>query len=203
MALFSTAGADAVHLSAGAEDGNGVKCQVERCPGSVSRWAHLNVLHAPAGCAIKVWSIASLQHCRCSGWPTLFLAGAACRDTLTIFICVCACVCAAGRPASATSDSEDENPEALQPLRPPRPLGNYGLCEQGEPASLHLTTPPPSPREAERSAVVINQPAPLTSPRQPSADTAAHSSDSVRIPIWASRQDNGAVRQQVIVETVV
>lgn len=37
MALFSTAGADAVHLSAGAEDGNGVKRQVEHCPGSVSR----------------------------------------------------------------------------------------------------------------------------------------------------------------------
>lgn len=96
---------------------------------------------------------------------------------------LCPCVCAAGRPASTTSDSEDENPEALQPVRPLRPLGNYSLCEQGEPASLHLTTPPPSPREAERSAVVINQPAPLTSPRQASADTAAHSSDSVRIPI--------------------
>lgn len=87
---------------------------------------------------------------------------------------------AAARPASVTSDSEDENPEALQPLRPPRPLGNYSLCEQAEPDSSRLTTPPPSPREAERGAVVINQPAPLTSPRQASADTAAHSSDSVR-----------------------
>ncbi|CAG07391.1 unnamed protein product [Tetraodon nigroviridis] len=83
-----------------------------------------------------------------------------------------------GRPSSATSDSEDENPEALQPLRPPRPLGNYTLGEQGGPGSLDLTTPPPSPREAERSTVVINQPAPLSSPRQASADTAAHSSDS-------------------------
>nr|ABF22439.1 coiled-coil transcriptional coactivator [Takifugu rubripes] len=83
-----------------------------------------------------------------------------------------------GRPASATSDSEDENPEALQPLRPPRPLGNYSLCEQGELELLRLATPPPSPREAERSAVVINQPAPLTSPHQASAETAAHSSDS-------------------------
>lgn len=35
--LFPTTGADAVHLSAGAEDRNGVKCQVERCSGSVSR----------------------------------------------------------------------------------------------------------------------------------------------------------------------
>ncbi|XP_011620172.2 calcium-binding and coiled-coil domain-containing protein 1 [Takifugu rubripes] len=83
-----------------------------------------------------------------------------------------------GRPASATSDSEDENPEALQPLHPPRPLGNYSLCEQGELELLRLATPPPSPREAERSAVVINQPAPLTSPHQASAETAAHSSDS-------------------------
>ncbi|XP_034551097.1 calcium-binding and coiled-coil domain-containing protein 1 isoform X2 [Notolabrus celidotus] len=83
-----------------------------------------------------------------------------------------------GRPGSALSDSEDENPEALQPLRPSRPLGHYSLCEQGEPDSLLLATPPPSPREMERSAVVINQPAPLSSPRQAGADTLAHSSDS-------------------------
>ncbi|KAM6983166.1 calcium-binding and coiled-coil domain-containing protein 1 [Tautogolabrus adspersus] len=83
-----------------------------------------------------------------------------------------------GRPGSALSDSEDENPEALQPLRPPRPLGHYSLCEQGEPDSLLLATPPPSPRETERSTVVINQPAPLSSPRQASTDTLAHSSDS-------------------------
>lgn len=89
---------------------------------------------------------------------------------------LCPCFYTAGRPASATSDSEDENPEAL---RPPRPLGNYSLCEQGELESLHLATPPPSPREVERSAVVINQPAPLTSPRQSGAETAVHSSDSV------------------------
>lgn len=83
-------------------------------------------------------------------------------------------------PASALSDSEDENPEALQPLRPPRPLGHYSLCEQGQPDSLLLGTPPPSPREVERSTVVINQPAPLSSPRQADADRQAHSSDSVR-----------------------
>ncbi|KAM8862363.1 calcium-binding and coiled-coil domain-containing protein 1 isoform 2-T3 [Spinachia spinachia] len=81
-------------------------------------------------------------------------------------------------PASVLSDSEDENPEALQPLRPPRPLGHYGLCEQGQPDSLHLATPPPSPREVERSTVVINQPAPLSLQRQTDADTQAHSSDS-------------------------
>lgn len=92
----------------------------------------------------------------------------------------CPCLHPAGRPGSALSDSEDENPEALQPLRPTRPLGHYGLCEQGEPEALNLTTPPPSPREVERSVVVINQPAPLSSPRQADADTLPHSSDSVR-----------------------
>lgn len=93
---------------------------------------------------------------------------------------LCQCFYPAGRPGSALSDSEDENPEALQPLRPPRPLGHYSLCEQGEPDSLLLATPPSSPREAERSAVVINQPAPLSSPHQAGSDTLAHSSDSVR-----------------------
>ncbi|XP_059188439.1 calcium-binding and coiled-coil domain-containing protein 1 [Centropristis striata] len=87
-------------------------------------------------------------------------------------------IASTGRPGSALSDSEDENPEALQPLRPPRPLGHYSLCEQGQPDSLLLASPPPSPREAERSAVVINQPAPLCSPHQADADTLVHSSDS-------------------------
>ncbi|XP_034446691.1 calcium-binding and coiled-coil domain-containing protein 1 isoform X2 [Hippoglossus hippoglossus] len=89
-----------------------------------------------------------------------------------------ALIASTGRPDSVLSDSEDENPEALQPLRPPRPLGHYSLCEQGQPDSLLLATPPPSPREMERSAVVINQPAPLSSPRQANADTLSHSSDS-------------------------
>lgn len=84
----------------------------------------------------------------------------------------------ADRPSSVLSDSEDENPEALQPIRPPRPLGHYSLCEQGQPDSLLLATHPPSPREMERSTVVINQPAPLCSPHQTDADTLAHSSDS-------------------------
>lgn len=100
MALFSTAGADAVHLSAGAEDGNGVKCQVEHCPGSLSRWAELNALHAPAACAIKVWTMAPPpQHCRCSGWATLFRTGAACWDTLTTFLSVLASARQADPPA--------------------------------------------------------------------------------------------------------
>lgn len=83
-----------------------------------------------------------------------------------------------GRPESGLSDSEDENPEALQPLRPPRPLGHYSLCEQGQPDSLLLATPPSSPREMESRAVVINQPAPFSSPHQARVDTLPHSSDS-------------------------
>lgn len=97
------------------------------------------------------------------------------------------------RPGSALSDSEDENPEALQPLRPPRPLGHYSLCEQGQSNSLLLTTPPPSPREVERSAVVINQPAPLSSPHQAGADTLAHSSDSVRQAISSVQHHHSVI----------
>ncbi|KAG7519078.1 hypothetical protein JOB18_000827 [Solea senegalensis] len=89
-----------------------------------------------------------------------------------------ALIASTGRPESVSSDSEDENPEALQPLRPPRPLGHYSLCEQGQPDTLLLATPPNSLREMERSTVVINQPAPLSSPHQASTDTLAHSSDS-------------------------
>ncbi|XP_075898013.1 calcium-binding and coiled-coil domain-containing protein 1 [Nelusetta ayraudi] len=81
-------------------------------------------------------------------------------------------------PTASPSDSEDEDPEALRPVRPPRPLGRYGLCEQGEAEASQLATPPPSPRGGERRAVVINQPAPLAAPRQAGADTLAHSSDS-------------------------
>ncbi|KAM3616973.1 uncharacterized protein V6R79_000367 [Siganus canaliculatus] len=98
-----------------------------------------------------------------------------------------------GRPGSALSDSEDENPEALQPLRQPRPVGHYSLCEQGEPDSFLLATPPPSPREVERSAVVINQPAPLSSPHQAGGDTLGHSSDSEEEadPLPCGRQSSG------------
>ncbi|KAM7411894.1 hypothetical protein PAMA_021730 [Pampus argenteus] len=98
-----------------------------------------------------------------------------------------------GHPDSASSDSEDENPEALQPLRPPRPLGHYSLCEQGQSNSLLLTTPPPSPKEVERSAVVINQPAPLSSPHQAGADTLVHSSDSEEEsdPLQCGRHSSG------------
>ncbi|CAJ1085177.1 calcium-binding and coiled-coil domain-containing protein 1 isoform X1 [Xyrichtys novacula] len=98
-----------------------------------------------------------------------------------------------GQPGSAFSDSEDENPEALQPLRPARPLGHYSLCEQSEPDSLLLATPPPSPREMERSAVVINQPAPLSLPRQAGTDTLAHSSDSEEEsdPLQCGRHSSG------------
>ncbi|XP_078144657.1 calcium-binding and coiled-coil domain-containing protein 1 [Centroberyx gerrardi] len=87
-------------------------------------------------------------------------------------------IASTGRPDSPLSDSEDENPEALQPLRPSRPLGHYSLCEQGQSDSLLLTTPPPSPRDLDRGLVVINQPAPLSSPHQAGGDTLAHSSES-------------------------
>ncbi|XP_056129690.1 calcium-binding and coiled-coil domain-containing protein 1 isoform X2 [Lampris incognitus] len=82
-----------------------------------------------------------------------------------------------GRPDSSLSDSEDENPEALQPPRHSRPLGHYSLCEQGQPDFLLLATPP-SPRDQDRGAVVISQPAPLSLPRQAGSDTLAHSSES-------------------------
>uniref|UniRef100_A0A096LT82 Calcium binding and coiled-coil domain 1a n=1 Tax=Poecilia formosa TaxID=48698 RepID=A0A096LT82_POEFO len=84
----------------------------------------------------------------------------------------------AGRPETALSDSEDESPEALQILHPPRSLGHYSLCEQGQPDSLLLSIPAVAPRDADRSAVVINQPAPLSLPHQANADTLPHSSDS-------------------------
>lgn len=102
-------------------------------------------------------------------------------------------IASTGCPESVLSDSEDENPEALQILHPPRPLGHYSLCEQGQPDSLVLSTPPPSPREVDRSAVVINQPAPLALPHQASADTLAHSSDSEEEsdPIQCGRNSSG------------
>ncbi|XP_008286512.1 calcium-binding and coiled-coil domain-containing protein 1 [Stegastes partitus] len=102
-------------------------------------------------------------------------------------------IASTGRPDSVLSDSEDENPEALQILHPPRPLGHYSLCEQGQPDSLLLSTPPPSPRDVDRSAVVINQPAPLSLPHQAGADTLAHSSDSEEEsdPLQCGRNSSG------------
>ncbi|XP_026223911.1 calcium-binding and coiled-coil domain-containing protein 1 isoform X2 [Anabas testudineus] len=102
-------------------------------------------------------------------------------------------IASTGHPDSTLSDSEDENPEALQPLRPPRPLGHYSLCEQGQPDSLLLATPPASPREMERTTVVINQPAPLSSPHQAGTDTLPHSSDSEEDsdPLECGRRSSG------------
>ncbi|XP_016366303.1 calcium-binding and coiled-coil domain-containing protein 1-like [Sinocyclocheilus rhinocerous] len=77
------------------------------------------------------------------------------------------------------SDSEDENPEALQNAHSSGPLNHYSLCEQPQADLLLPATPPPSPRHPSgMDAVVINQPAPLSSPHQPSAHTHAHSSES-------------------------
>ncbi|XP_038143327.1 calcium-binding and coiled-coil domain-containing protein 1 [Cyprinodon tularosa] len=87
-------------------------------------------------------------------------------------------IASTGCPETALSDSEDESPEALQILHPQRSLGHYSLCEQGQPESQLLSTPPLSPRDMDRSVVVINQPAPLSLPHQGNTDTLPHSSDS-------------------------
>uniref|UniRef100_A0A3P9KBH5 Calcium binding and coiled-coil domain 1a n=1 Tax=Oryzias latipes TaxID=8090 RepID=A0A3P9KBH5_ORYLA len=69
-----------------------------------------------------------------------------------------------GSPASVPS--EDESPEPLEIHHPPQNVGHYSLCEHGQPDSLHLATPPQSPKEANRRLVVISQPAPLSLPHQ-------------------------------------
>lgn len=80
------------------------------------------------------------------------------------------------------SDSEDENPEALQDAHSSGPLNHYSLCEQPQADLLLPATPPPSPRHpSSMNTVVISQPAPLSSPHQPSAHTHTHSSESVRV----------------------
>uniref|UniRef100_A0A3P9IMG9 Calcium binding and coiled-coil domain 1a n=1 Tax=Oryzias latipes TaxID=8090 RepID=A0A3P9IMG9_ORYLA len=71
-----------------------------------------------------------------------------------------------GSPASVPSESEDESPEPLEIHHPPQNVGHYSLCEHGQPDSLHLATPPQSPKEANRRLVVISQPAPLSLPHQ-------------------------------------
>ncbi|XP_017270667.1 calcium-binding and coiled-coil domain-containing protein 1 [Kryptolebias marmoratus] len=102
-------------------------------------------------------------------------------------------IASTGGPDPAVSDSEDESPEVLQILHSPRTLGHYSLCEQGQPDSLLLSTPPPSPRDMDRSAVVINQPAPLSLPHQAAANTLAHSSDSEEEsdPVQCGRKSSG------------
>lgn len=148
----STTGADAVHLSAGAEDGNGVRCQVEHCPGSISRWVELqmNLLHASAERAIKVWPMVPWKHRRCSGWPTLFLAGAACRDTLTALSYDC---------VSAQQVDPPAWPLTLRTriLRPSSPSARQGLWETTACASRASPNPrdsPPllHPQERQRGA---------------------------------------------------
>uniref|UniRef100_A0A1A8EAZ6 Calcium binding and coiled-coil domain 1 n=1 Tax=Nothobranchius kadleci TaxID=1051664 RepID=A0A1A8EAZ6_NOTKA len=101
-------------------------------------------------------------------------------------------VASTGCPDAALSDSEDESLEALQLLHSPRTLGHYSLCEQGQHDSMLLSTPPSSPRDVNRSAVVINQPAPLSLPHQ-TADSQAHSSDSEEEsdPIPCGRKSSG------------
>ncbi|XP_048838833.1 calcium-binding and coiled-coil domain-containing protein 1 isoform X3 [Brienomyrus brachyistius] len=89
------------------------------------------------------------------------------------------------RPDSPVSDFEDDALEAgfrhpPPPLAPP--LGPYGLCEAPLSEALILGTPPPSPRDQCRGTVVISQPAPLSSPRQPGSDIATQSLDSEEEP---------------------
>lgn len=84
----------------------------------------------------------------------------------------------AGSPASVPSESEDESPEPLEIHHPPQNVGHYSLCEHGQPDSLHLATPPQSPKEANWRLVVISQPAPLSLPHQASAGTLPHNSNS-------------------------
>nr|XP_023654544.1 calcium-binding and coiled-coil domain-containing protein 1-like isoform X3 [Paramormyrops kingsleyae] len=89
------------------------------------------------------------------------------------------------RPDSPVSDFEDDALEAglHHPPPPlPPPLGPYGLCEAPLSEALLLGTPPPSPREQCRGTVVISQPAPLSSPRQPGSDIATQSLDSEEEP---------------------
>lgn len=172
---ISSTGVVWVYLSAGAEDGN--RCQVEFCSDCLYRWMEpgIDLLYTlQISQSAATLSIASILQAWVRGWWKQRFKG----DVSTLF-------CLAGPPDGALSDSEDENPEALQPPRPPRPLGHYSLCEQGQPESLLLCTPPASPREMDRSRVVINQPAPLSSPHQAGADTLPHSSDSVRRIIGA------------------
>ncbi|KTF89546.1 hypothetical protein cypCar_00035377 [Cyprinus carpio] len=84
-----------------------------------------------------------------------------------------------GAESPLLSDSEDENPEALQAAHSSGPLNHYSLCEQPQADLLLPATPPPSPRHPSgMDVVVISQPAPLSSPHQPSAHTHAHSSES-------------------------
>jgi len=167
MSVFFTAGVDGAHLSAGAEAGNSGQCQVGSCSDCLFRWNKSVIsCHSKATLNIVQYGLCCMR-CERSSW-----------EKWPIFLCHCFFL--TGCPDSVLSDSEDESPEALQILHTPRPLGHYSLCEQGQPDSLLLSTLPPSPRELDRSAVVINQPAPLSLPHQANADTQVHSSDSVR-----------------------
>ncbi|KAG7477391.1 hypothetical protein MATL_G00069020 [Megalops atlanticus] len=81
-------------------------------------------------------------------------------------------------PSSPTSDAEDENPEALQLPRSPAPLVPYSLCEPSQTEVPVLPTDSSPSKEQSQVEVVICQPAPLLSPRQPGSNTPPHSSES-------------------------
>ncbi|XP_061076722.1 calcium-binding and coiled-coil domain-containing protein 1-like isoform X2 [Conger conger] len=80
---------------------------------------------------------------------------------------------ASSRPSSPFVSSEDENPEALQTSHPSGKLVTYTLCSPPEPEMLLF----PGDVQSQRQ-VVISQPGPVSSPRQPEDDTLPHSSES-------------------------
>ncbi|XP_035244106.1 calcium-binding and coiled-coil domain-containing protein 1-like isoform X2 [Anguilla anguilla] len=85
---------------------------------------------------------------------------------------------ASSRPSSPSGSSEDENPEALQAPRPAGQLVTYSLCSPPEQEALLFPMAASPPRDPPRGQVVISQPAPVSSPRQPEDDTLTHSSES-------------------------
>ncbi|KAJ8260110.1 hypothetical protein GJAV_G00177180, partial [Gymnothorax javanicus] len=86
---------------------------------------------------------------------------------------------ASSRPSSPSASSEDENPEALQGPRPTGQLVTYSLCSPSETEMLVFLHATKSSRDpSQGTQVVMNQPAPVSSPRQPEDDTLNHSSES-------------------------
>ncbi|KAJ8359134.1 hypothetical protein SKAU_G00156590 [Synaphobranchus kaupii] len=81
-------------------------------------------------------------------------------------------------PSSPSASSEDENPEALQAPHPASQLVTYSLCSPPEPETLVFLDAVLLSRDLSTGQVVISQPAPVSSPRQPEEDTLMHSSES-------------------------
>lgn len=122
------------------------------------------------------------MHLRTSLFNTTFKSFAQSDLTRKLLLNGLSSLVAGGAECPLLSDSEDENPEALQDAHSSGPLNHYSLCDQPQRDLLLPATPPPSPRHpCGLDMVVISQPAPLSSPHQPSAYTHPHSSESVRV----------------------